>query len=59
MFSGSARKMRRVLEQIKDFARHSKLAHQTEELSGQTTCFGLNKEHFLFRSNLKLNFLLI
>ena len=35
--SGSAREMRRVLEQIKDFARHSKLAHRTEELSSQTT----------------------
>ena len=37
MSSGSAREMRRVLEQIKDFARHSKLAHRTEELSSQTT----------------------
>ena len=37
MSSGSSREMRRVLKQIKDFARHSKLVHQTEELSSQTT----------------------
>ena len=37
MSSGSAREMRRVLEQIKDFTRHSKLANRTEELSSQTT----------------------
>ena len=36
MSSSSAREMRPVLEQIKDFARHSKLAHRTEELSSQT-----------------------
>ena len=37
MSSASAREMRRVLEQIKDFARHSKLAERTEELASQTT----------------------
>ena len=37
MFSASAREMRRVLEQIKDFARHSKLADRTEELASKTT----------------------
>ena len=37
MSSASAREMRRVLEQIKDFARHSKLADRTEELASQTT----------------------
>ena len=37
MSSGSAREMRRVLEQIKDFARYSKLAYPTEELSSQST----------------------
>ena len=37
MSSASAREMRRVLEQIKDFARHSKHAERTEELASQTT----------------------
>ena len=37
MSSTSAREMRRVLEQIKDFARHSKLADRAEELASQTT----------------------
>ena len=37
MSSASAREMRRILEQIKDFARHSKLADRTEELASQTT----------------------
>ena len=37
MSSASAREMRRVLEQIKEFARHSKLADRTEELASQTT----------------------
>ena len=53
--------MHRVLEQIKDFARHSKLADRTEELASQTTldlieqklsnnlvrgfCRWVNKEH--------------
>ena len=37
MSSASAREMRIVLEQIKDFARHSKLADRTEELTSQTT----------------------
>ena len=37
MSSTSAREIRRVLEQIKDFARHSKLADRAEELASQTT----------------------
>ena len=37
MSSTSAREMRRVLEQIKDFVRHSKLADRAEELASQTT----------------------
>ena len=37
MSSVSTREMRRVLEQIKYFARHSKLADRTEELASQTT----------------------
>ena len=37
MSSTSAREMRRVLEQVKDFARHSKLADRAEELASQTT----------------------
>ena len=35
MSSASAREMRRILEQIKNFARHFKLANRTEELASR------------------------
>ena len=37
MSSGSVREMRRILEQIKDFARHSRLADCAQELSCHST----------------------
>ena len=37
MATASAREMRRVLVQIKDFARHLEQANRTQELSSQST----------------------
>ena len=53
MATASAREMRRVLEQIKDFARHLKQANRTQELSCQST---LDQVEQKLTNNLLRNF---
>ena len=53
MATASAREMRRVLVQIKDFARHLKQANRTQELSSQST---LDQVEQKLTNNLLRNF---